>query len=72
LGIFAENDNGIPPSAVKDFQEWLQQAGKSHVDITIYPWVDHAFANPTGDNYSKQETLDAWSKTLAFLKNNLY
>jgi carboxymethylenebutenolidase len=21
LGIFAENDNGIPPSAVKDFQE---------------------------------------------------
>ena len=47
LGIFAENDQGIPPSAVQAFQAGLDQAGKTDYDITIFPGVDHAFANPT-------------------------
>lgn len=67
LGIFAENDWWIPPSAVEAFQKWLDEAGVTDYDITIYPWVDHAFANPTGDNYEMDATLDAWSKTLDFL-----
>lgn len=70
LWIFAEKDNGIPPSAVEGFQKGLVSAGKTW-DITIYPNVWHAFANPTGNNFNKDATVDAWAKTLAFLKANL-
>ena len=35
-------------------------------DINIYPGVDHAFANPTGERYAPAESADAWEKTLEF------
>lgn len=70
LGIFAEEDGWIPPAVVNEFEASLSQIGKQH-DITIYEWVDHAFANPTWGNFSQDETLDAWSKTLAFLEEHL-
>ena len=71
LGIFAENDSGIPPSAVAEFQQWLTAAGKTWFDITIYSWANHAFANPTGNAFAKDATLDAWKKVLSFLETNL-
>lgn len=71
LGIFAENDGGIPPSAVAAFQSWLDAAGIKNYDLTIYPGVDHAFANPTGDNYTQEATIEAWQKTLWFLDQTL-
>ncbi len=71
LGIFAEDDWWIPPSAVAAFQAWMDEAGKDDYDITIYPWVGHAFANPTWGNFEQEATIDAWKKTLAFLKKEL-
>lgn len=71
LGIFAEDDGGIPPSAVESFQAGLDQAGKTDYDITIYPGVGHAFANPTGNNHEQEATIDAWGKTLNFLQSEL-
>ncbi|MBI5913526.1 dienelactone hydrolase family protein [Candidatus Azambacteria bacterium] len=40
-------------------------------EIYIYPGVGHAFANPSGANYAPKETMDAWEKTLTFLKTHL-
>ena len=40
-------------------------------DITIYPDVNHAFANPSGDRYAPEESKDVWDKTLAFFEQNL-
>jgi Dienelactone hydrolase family len=37
-------------------------------EIHIYKGLGHAFANPSGANYAPNETVDAWQKTLAFLK----
>lgn len=71
LWIFAENDGGIPPSDVQAFEQALEQVWVTDKDITIYPWVDHAFANPTWDNYAQEETIDAWNKTLQFLEKQL-
>lgn len=71
LWIFAENDSGIPPSVVQEFQQALAQVGKNKTDIIIYSWVNHAFANPTGNAFAKDATLDAWQKTLTFLEANL-
>lgn len=71
LWIFAENDSGIPPSAVAEFEQGLIAAGKTWFNITIYSGTNHAFANPTGNAFAKEATLDAWSKVLWFLKTNL-
>ena len=70
LGIFAELDQGIPPKAVREFESSLDELGIQN-EIIIYPGVNHAFANPSGDRYSPQEAKDAWNKTLEFFNNNL-
>ena len=70
LGIFAELDSGIPPETVNKFESALNKVGIEN-DITIYPGVNHAFANPSGDRYAPDESKDAWQKTLVFLEENL-
>jgi carboxymethylenebutenolidase len=70
LGIFGELDETIPAQEVERFRQELDRLNVSN-QIYIYPGVGHAFANPSGDNYAKEETEDAWSKTLAFLNSEL-
>lgn len=70
LGIFAAEDKGIPVEGVRAFESTLIDLGKN-AEIIIYPDVDHAFANPSGNNYSQEEAEDAWGRTLVFLKENL-
>jgi len=70
LGIFAEKDQGIPPSTVNSFEKALNELGVKN-SITIYPGVDHAFANPSGARYAPKETKDAWEKTVSFLNTEL-
>ena len=70
LGIFAELDQGIPVESVKNFESSLNELEITN-EIHIYPQVDHAFANPTGQRYAPQEAEDAWNKTLNFLEENL-
>ena len=70
LGIFAELDSGIPPETVAKFEEALTEADIEN-QIYIYPGVNHAFANPSGDRYAPEEAKDAWSKTVEFLEQNL-
>ncbi|MDX1440942.1 MAG: dienelactone hydrolase family protein [Nitrosopumilaceae archaeon] len=70
LGIFAELDTGIPPETVNQFQTSLNEVGVKN-EIHIYPGVNHAFANPSGDRYAPDESKDAWNKTVKFLKENL-
>jgi len=70
LGIFAELDKGITVDAVSAFESSLNELEIQN-DIYIYPGVDHAFANPSGDRYAPEESKDAWNKTVAFLESNL-
>ena len=70
LGIFGELDQGIPVETVKNFESSLNALSIPN-SIHIYPNVDHAFANPSGDRYAPDESKDAWKKTLDFLNNNL-
>ena len=67
LGIFGDQDQSIPVESVNVFEQALNETGITN-EIYIYPGVGHAFANPSGDNYAPAETVDAWEKTLAFLK----
>lgn len=71
LGIFAELDNGIPPSSVNDFQTQLKSLNKQNIDITIYTGANHAFANPTWKAFAQDATINAREKSLLFLEKNL-
>ncbi len=70
LGLFGEEDGGIPVSGVRTFEETLQSLGKN-AEIVVYPGAGHAFANPSGERYVAEAAEDAWAKTLAFLDTNL-
>lgn len=70
LGIFGAEDDGIPPSAVEEFEAALDEAGIQN-SIHIYEGADHAFANPSGTRYQKKAAEDAWQKTVTFLAGHL-
>ena len=70
LGIFAEKDKGIPVESVRNFESQLNNLDIPN-EIIIYPEVDHAFANPSGERYAPEESKDAWIKTISFFNKNL-
>lgn len=69
LGHFAEQDQWINHEMVAGFEKNMAAAGKA-LEVHWYD-ANHAFANPTGDNYRKPEAELAWSRTLEFFKANL-
>jgi len=71
LGLFGQQDRGIPADEVKNFAEQLDKLGKK-VDITIYPDAGHAFENPNNkDGYRPKDAADAWKKIVSFFAANL-
>jgi carboxymethylenebutenolidase len=58
-------DAGIPA-----FEEALKKAGVNYT-IHMYPGAKHAFMNDTGANYDKEAAELAWTRTVAFLKDEL-
>ncbi|HUU49018.1 MAG TPA: dienelactone hydrolase family protein [Nitrosopumilaceae archaeon] len=70
LGIFADLDQGITPQSVGEFEAALNDLEIPN-DIYIYPDVNHAFANPSGERYAPEASMDAWQKTIEFLEMNL-
>ncbi len=69
LGHFAEADQWINHAMVAGFEKNMEAAGKS-LEVHWYD-ADHAFANPTGDNYRKPAAELAWQRTTAFFKTHL-
>jgi carboxymethylenebutenolidase len=67
LGIFGDKDQAIPLSNIQQFKAALDSISIPN-EIHIYKGLGHAFANPSGANYAPNETIDAWQKTLEFLK----
>jgi carboxymethylenebutenolidase len=66
---FAEHDGWITHDMVDPFAASLKKLGKK-ADLYWYD-ADHAFANPTGQNFVKKDAALAWSRTMGFLKANL-
>ena len=69
LGQFANEDQWISPAMVDGFEAAMRQAGK-RLEVHRYD-ANHAFANPTGDNYDAADARLAWDRTVAFLKATL-
>ena len=71
MGIFGDQDRGIPPSSVKEFEKAARSLGKQ-VEVIIYPNVGHAFMNPNNRRgYSELIAKEAWNRILGFLNVNL-
>jgi carboxymethylenebutenolidase len=70
LGFFGGKDTSIPASSIEAFRAALDGLGVEN-SVYVYPGVGHAFANPSGANYAKNETIDSWGKTVTFLDKNL-
>jgi len=70
LGLFGENDRGVPEKSVRAFESALANLGKNH-EIVIYPDAGHAFADPGASNYNAKAAEEAWQKVVEFLNENL-
>ena len=65
LGHFGEKDKFITREMVAGFERAMKEAGKP---LTVHWYdADHAFANPTGANYDKEDAQLALKRTLEFL-----
>lgn len=64
--VYAENDARITGSrsAVEDA---LRQSGQPY-KVTVYPGVDHAFHNDTGQRYNATEAEKAWIATIDWFR----
>jgi carboxymethylenebutenolidase len=69
LGHFADQDQWINKPMVEGFEAKMKQDGKP-LEVHWYT-ANHAFANPTGQNYDKEDAQTAWKRTLDFLRKNL-
>src|SRR5690606_27220665 len=70
LGHFAEQDKWINKEMVDGFIEQMKLAGQPAPEVYWYD-ADHAFANPSGGRYDREDAQLAWSRSLAFLQKNL-
>jgi carboxymethylenebutenolidase len=69
LGVFGNQDTGIPPATVDAFEKALPKNGAVH-RILRYD-APHAFANPSGPAYHPAEAAAAWAEVRAFLRAEL-
>ncbi len=70
LAFFGERDSTIPPEHVAAFRQRLEQ-GCKNFEIVTYPEAGHGFFNDTRATYRREESLDAWRRTLEFLRREL-
>jgi len=66
---YAELDQRIN-AGIPAYEEALKAAGKQFA-LYVYPNVNHAFNNDTGNRYDKAAADLAWSRSLAFFKEQL-
>lgn len=71
LGVFGDNDRGIPVELVRAFESAMKRLGK-RVEVHIFSGAGHAFANPNNrQGYNQQAAEKAWQITLRFLRQTL-
>ena len=69
LGHFATRDKWINEKMVSGFEAEMKKAGKFYT--SHWYEADHAFANPTGTRYDKEDAQLAWKRTKEFFTRHL-
>jgi len=68
LSIFGGADEGIPQSAVDEFDAALRTAGIKH-ESTVYPGAPHSFFDRKQAEFA-DASADAWKRVQAFVKQS--
>jgi carboxymethylenebutenolidase len=69
LGIYGEEDGGIPVEQVRSFERVMNRRGVENT-VTIYPGVGHAFVK--SDTYNRGGAPEqAWNQMVDFLNDTL-
>ncbi len=76
LGVFGEEDKGIPATGVREFEKALKDVGGHVEKINIYKGAGHGFMrenNGASPNpaYRAEATMDAWQQIDRFFANTL-
>jgi carboxymethylenebutenolidase len=70
LGIYGEDDHGIPQEMVRENERQLKEKNIPH-EIIVYPAAPHAFFNDTRQSYRPDAAADAWSRMLDWFEQHL-
>ena len=70
LGLYAENDSGIPLPTVDTMKAALTAAGNTASTIIVYPGVEHGFHADYRPSYNEAAAKDGWARMLAWFKAN--
>lgn len=69
-GHFATKDKWINKEMVSGFEAAMKEAGQPAPEVYWYE-ADHAFANPSGGRYDKEDAQVSWKRTSDFLSKHL-
>jgi carboxymethylenebutenolidase len=69
LGLYGEDDQGIPVASVEQMRAALKAAGKPG-EIVLYPGTPHAFFADYRPSYHKEQAADGWQRLLNWFKSN--
>jgi carboxymethylenebutenolidase len=71
LGLYAENDRGIPLASVEAMRGALAANGNpTRSEIIVYPGVQHGFHADYRDSYNAEAAADGWTRALAWFRSN--
>ncbi len=70
LGLYGEEDLGIPVADVKEMEAALKTSGKT-VEFVLYPKAPHAFFADYRPSYRAEAAKDAWGRCVAWFKKYL-
>ncbi|MDR6415812.1 dienelactone hydrolase family protein [Pseudarthrobacter sulfonivorans] len=69
FGVYAERDQRIT-GALQALRDALDATTVTH-QLTVYPGVDHAFHNDTGERYNETQATAAWNDTLSWFEQHV-
>ena len=65
LGLFGDQDKGIPVDQVEDLRAAAAKSGQT-TEVVRYPDADHGFHCDQRDSYHAEASRDGWARTLEF------
>lgn len=71
LGLYGENDQGIPVSTVEQMRAALNAADNpTHSEIIVYPGAGHGFHADYRESYNAEAAADGWRRCLAWFREH--
>jgi carboxymethylenebutenolidase len=70
LGLYAENDSGIPLPTVEAMRAALVAANNTRSNIHVYPGTQHGFHADYRPAYDEAAAKDGWARMLAWFGAN--